>query len=125
MNGVVNGVQCTPDQPLCHVPNPKGASDGGITKAGKDLLNGLNVATWATVKDYIKCGGFSVAFKAHGWKWDTVFTYAPSKIGVTGGIVVAAAGITLLATILVAYASGIDYPLSDEEIRAFYEGLAA
>ena len=24
-----------------------------------------------------------------------------------------------------AYASGIDYPLSDEEIRAFYEGMAA
>ncbi|MGD8464673.1 MAG: hypothetical protein PVI09_12480, partial [Anaerolineae bacterium] len=122
MNGVVNGVQCTPDQPLCQVPNPTGASDGGITKAGKDLLNGLNVATILTWKDIfgrrdaVQPGAaqnpwfddIGWAIKNHASNWETVFTESPFAIRLTGGIVVTAACVTIIATIVVAYSSSID-----------------
>ncbi|MGD8904785.1 MAG: hypothetical protein PVI67_14570, partial [Anaerolineae bacterium] len=128
MNGVVNGVQCTPDQPLCQVDDPVGASDGGITKAGKDLLNGLNVATILTLKDFVnqrtyvkvpnpvRAGlwnykytprSLGVAVSKHGSIYDTLLS-APPSARAAAGIVAAAAGVTIVATIVIAYASGID-----------------
>ena len=116
LNGVVNGVQCTPDEPLCQVGTHSDASDVMIIKSMNAFTNGLNVAAVKTFLDYLarrdyvkrleirtaRFDDLGKAVKNHASNYSTLFGAESSRVRFWGATILVAAGITLLTTIVLA-----------------------